>query len=639
MILQPFRFSAVTLFLARRLIAQTIINGQIFTPGIAIVDAPQPNTPLGGDFLQVALDVTSAGQLQLPPYPANPTSAIYNITIFLSSYTTGKNFTISNGTASAGNASLGEIMQQEPSSTVKHVNWIWPDCLVGNGNPTGSNDSRGAYNNFRLNGTDMYTIFDLPIKVTNEISAASDRPSCDALNNPLLSQVALNASANSFTRIAGSAIETTGAGTGLGGQKPDATPKDGLGGAGTLTWQTGAHVVAEPRNLSLHPVKQIAQNAYAQRLAPARRYGLTSDPIGRFIKRTALNPAFPLALILLARYTKRGSDFAILHETAYSRLRKLFYFGLIRLASNYLDRGVLDNWTTDKYVWSQEIVLITGGAGGIGGNVVRLLAEKGIKVVVLDVIPMTFEAPANVFYYKCDITSPSTIAKVAAEIRKDVGNPTILINNAGVARGKDILKASEKDVRFTFDVNTLAHYWMAKEFVPSMVEKNHGMIVTVASFAAYVTVPNMVDYAASKAAAQSFHEGLTAELKTRYNAPRVRTVVINQGYTKTPLFQGYYNDSKFLAPTLEPETVAEAIVKQVLSGHSGQVIVPGFGTTLTFLRGLPHWYQIKLRNDGQKIMTNWHGRQVIDLEKWKTDDEKKEAAESASTVLVPPASE
>jgi len=104
--------------------AQQIVNGQIYTPGIAIVDSPQPNTPLGGDFLQVALDVTSNGQLQLPPYPSNPISAIYNITIFLSSYTTGWNFTISNGTASAGNASLGEIMDQEPGSTVKHVNWV-----------------------------------------------------------------------------------------------------------------------------------------------------------------------------------------------------------------------------------------------------------------------------------------------------------------------------------------------------------------------------------------------------------------------------------------------------------------------------------------------------------------------------------
>ena len=103
--------------------------------------------PLTGiDTLQVALDVTSDGQLQLPAYPSNLISAIYNITIFLSSYETGKNLTISNGTATAGNASLGEIMAQEPSSTVKQVNWVWPDCLVGDGPPKGSDSARGNYN-------------------------------------------------------------------------------------------------------------------------------------------------------------------------------------------------------------------------------------------------------------------------------------------------------------------------------------------------------------------------------------------------------------------------------------------------------------------------------------------------------------
>lgn len=243
----------------------------------------------------------------------------------------------------------------------------------------------------------------------------------------------------------------------------------------------------------------------------------------------------------------------------------------------------------------------------------------------------SLECPANspaakgVYYYKCDITSTSTIAAVAAKIRSEVGVPTILINNAGVARGKEVLTASEKDVRFTFDVNTLSHYFLAKEFVPAMVAANHGMIVTVASVAAYITVPNMVDYASSKAAALSFHEGLAAELKTRYAAPKVRTVVINQGYTKTALFQGYTNDSAFLVPTLEVATVAEGIVKQVLSGKSGQVIMPGFAGVLATFRGMPHWYQIRLRNDGEKIMTKWHGRQVIDVDKdYKIGGEKKE---------------
>ncbi|TVY41878.1 Dehydrogenase [Lachnellula subtilissima] len=350
------------------------------------------------------------------------------------------------------------------------------------------------------------------------------------------------------------------------------------------------------------------------------REGLTSDPVGRFLKKTAFNPAFTILFLLLARYTKRGNDLSILHETSYSRIRKLFYLGLVRWASGYLDNGVLDNWTADRYDWDKEIVLITGGAGGIGGKVVQLLAEKGIKVVVLDVIPMSFETRSNVYYYKCDITSPAIISSIASQIRKDVGDPTIIMNNAGVARGKSILDASEKDVRFTFEVNSLAHYWIVKEFLPSIVKHNHGMVVTVASIAAYVTVPNMVDYAATKAAALAFHEGLTAELTARYNAPKVRTVVVNQGYTKTPLFEGYNSDSKFLVPALEVDTVAEGIVKQVLSGHSGQLILPGFANFLTFFKGLPHWYQKRARSQGGSHMMKWNGRQVLDLEKWKRDE-------------------
>ncbi|KAK3943621.1 hypothetical protein QBC46DRAFT_253782 [Diplogelasinospora grovesii] len=354
------------------------------------------------------------------------------------------------------------------------------------------------------------------------------------------------------------------------------------------------------------------------------REGFKADSLFSIIDRTVLNPKLLLPIILLSRYTKKGQNLSILHPKAYSRIKALFYLAVIKSLSNYFSRGVLNNWVNDKYDWSREIVVVTGGAGGIGGHVVQLLAERGIKVVVLDIQPLTYPETPNIFYYKCDITSPTTLATVANTIRAEVGEPTILINNAGVARGKSILSATEKDIRFTFDVNTLAHYFTTKEFLPSMIKRNHGMIVTVASVAAWVTVPDMVDYAASKAAALSFHEGLTAELKTRYNAPRVRTVVVNQGYTKTALFTGYRNDSTFLMPTLEPETVAEGIVRQVLSGQSGQIIMPKFGNVLAMLAALPHWYQTGLRAKNEKIMTGFQGRQVVrDLERYYDEKEEK----------------
>ncbi|ROT36823.1 NAD(P)-binding protein [Sodiomyces alkalinus F11] len=344
------------------------------------------------------------------------------------------------------------------------------------------------------------------------------------------------------------------------------------------------------------------------------REGLTADPIFKLFARTALNPALLLPLVLLARYTKQGGRLTILHPTAYRRLRVLLYCGLARWFTRWLSSRVLNNWTNDTYTWSREVVLVTGGAGGIGGHIARLFADRGVTVAVLDIQPnLTFSAGPNIHYFQCDITSPQKLAAAAHEIRAQVGNPTILINNAGVARGKTILGATEHDIRFTFDVNALAHYWTAREFLPAMVAANHGMVVTVASLAAYLAVPDLVDYSASKAAALAFHEGLTAELATRYAAKRVRTVLVTQGYAKTPLFQGWTPDSPFLMPALEPETVAEAVVDQVLSGRSGHVVVPGVaGTLASALRALPHWYQLRVRAKGQSFMAGFSGRQVVE---------------------------
>ena len=80
--------------------------------------------------------MTANGKLDLPPYVAESPSQIRNITIFLFSYQTGRNFTVAST----------DIMGQEPGSTVKHINWVWPDCLVGDGQPKTLDSDRGVYN-------------------------------------------------------------------------------------------------------------------------------------------------------------------------------------------------------------------------------------------------------------------------------------------------------------------------------------------------------------------------------------------------------------------------------------------------------------------------------------------------------------
>ncbi|KAL4913863.1 hypothetical protein BDW62DRAFT_213881 [Aspergillus aurantiobrunneus] len=169
----------------------TIVNGQIYTPGLAIVNAPQPYTPLGGDNLHVSIDVSGNGRLSLSSDDA-PTR-FHEIQLFLTSAEKEKNLTISNGTSAdpaSGEAGyVGPVLDLEPSSTVKHINWIWPGCFVGEGGGDGGSDSaRGNYNismhqSFRWNGTDYYTVFDLPISVSNGIAEDEDRVDCGLLQN------------------------------------------------------------------------------------------------------------------------------------------------------------------------------------------------------------------------------------------------------------------------------------------------------------------------------------------------------------------------------------------------------------------------------------------------------------------------
>ncbi|KIW60827.1 hypothetical protein PV05_01013 [Exophiala xenobiotica] len=239
----------------------TIINGQIFTPGLAIVDSPQPGTPEGGDSLQVAIDIAGSGRLTFP-YPRDFDTGILNITIFLFSYVTGLNLTISNGT-SAGwvnastaepeefdcgrttkqgwqNAGCEEIMDQEPGSTVKHVNWAWPDCLVGNGEGEGF---RGVYNisiheSFRANDTGFYTIFNLPIDVKNSIpsksklSGSGARPLCAVRGNPIQSQRLQDESISPPANqpFLGGTVSSGGSGSGSGSQSGTGNGSGGQSG-------------------------------------------------------------------------------------------------------------------------------------------------------------------------------------------------------------------------------------------------------------------------------------------------------------------------------------------------------------------------------------------------------------------------
>lgn len=213
-------------------------------------------------------------------------------------------------------------------------------------------------------------------------------------------------------------------------------------------------------------------------------------------------------------------------------------------------------------------------------------------------------------FHHCDITSPESVQQTASTIRSTLGAPTILVNNAGIATGQTILSGTEETVSKTFAVNLLSHFRLVRAFLPAMIAANHGMVVTIASLAAHATLPHMTDYASSKAGALAFHEGLAAELKTRYHAPKVRTVCVMPNWVQTKMTTGYAQKDRFVMPVLRVETVAEAVFAKILSGTSGKVVVPAAAQWLgiTHFRAWPLWLQTRVRNAGGGTLERWTGR-------------------------------
>ncbi|KAL1867650.1 hypothetical protein VTK73DRAFT_4049 [Phialemonium thermophilum] len=287
-------------------------------------------------------------------------------------------------------------------------------------------------------------------------------------------------------------------------------------------------------------------------------------------------------------------------------LRVLLGLGLGRALNRVQNLRASNHWSLASrggWRWAEEIAVVTGGCHGIGKATVLGLVQKGVRVAVLDVadLPPDLVRLPTVFHWKCDITSPDAVHDAADQIRDRLGHPSILINNAGLAHYDSILDLPPAKLDRLFAVNALSHWHTVRAFLPTMVLRDKGHIVTVASVASFVALPQAVDYSASKAAALAFHEGLACEIRNVYRSPGVLTTVVHPSFVNTnmtaPAKQRIEARS---GPMLEPRDVADAIVKQIGSRRGAQLIVPPSSAWLSGLRGFPNWLQETVRDMAAK---------------------------------------
>ncbi|KAH0517677.1 Short-chain dehydrogenase/reductase family 16C member 6 [Microtus ochrogaster] len=238
-----------------------------------------------------------------------------------------------------------------------------------------------------------------------------------------------------------------------------------------------------------------------------------------------------------------------------------------------------------------EIVLITGAGSGLGRLLATHFASHGAILVLWDInqegnmetCRLAKEKGAvKVFTYQCDCSNRKEVYRVADQVREEVGDVTILINNAGVVTGKPFLDIPDHMVERSFLVNAISHFWTCKAFLPAMIKADHGHLVCVSSIAGLVGTNMLSDYSSSKFAAFGLAESLFFEL-TMLQKSKVKSTIVCPYFIKTGMFEGCETKYPFLLPLLDQEYVARKIFTAILE-EQVFLLIPKFAYFAIFLK-------------------------------------------------------
>lgn len=238
----------------------------------------------------------------------------------------------------------------------------------------------------------------------------------------------------------------------------------------------------------------------------------------------------------------------------------------------------------------RDIVLITGGTNGLGRELVKEFSSRNTTTVVLDlVLPNTSEAIKGVHYYQCDVSDNTQVSSCYDTIKSEIGQVSVLINNAGITEGKALIDLSANEIVKIVKVNLLSSFYTIQTFLPDMINARRGYIVTISSTLGYMSPANLSAYGATKSGLIAMHESLTYEIGSSSfcNTSGIKTFLVCPGQLQTKMFNGIKTPSKILAPELKPSDVARRIVSALEHGRRGELKLPFYGNFLPIFRAVP----------------------------------------------------
>ena len=216
-----------------------------------------------------------------------------------------------------------------------------------------------------------------------------------------------------------------------------------------------------------------------------------------------------------------------------------------------------------------KIVLVTGGANGIGkGLCERFHAEGAKKIIVTDIDEVNANAVAKQVdgvAYKLNVANESEVQTVVADVLDKFGRIDVVISNAGIGGDEGCLEVSNESWQNIWEINVLSHLSLSRAVFPNMLERGDGYFLITASAAGLLTYPTAAPYSVTKHAAVSFAEYLAYS----YVDKGIKVSCLCPQGVKTNLIATKDGEPEnfLMAEAITVEECAEAVIQAMESEH------------------------------------------------------------------------
>ncbi|MFE2993483.1 SDR family oxidoreductase [Nocardia sp. NPDC059246] len=221
---------------------------------------------------------------------------------------------------------------------------------------------------------------------------------------------------------------------------------------------------------------------------------------------------------------------------------------------------------TDFGTIAGKVVVITGGARGIGLATATALQALGARIAIGDIDETTVKesGAARGFdvYDRLDVTDHQSFDAFLDEVERRLGPIDVLINNAGIMPTGRVVDEPDQITRRILDINVYGVILGSKLAIGRMLPRGRGHVINIASLAGETHIPGLATYNASKHAVLGF----TDTLREEYRGTGLRFSSVLPTLTRTELGSGV-TGPKLLRPA-EPEEIADAITKLIVEPRS-----------------------------------------------------------------------